>query len=302
MALVGYWLIKSDFFTRLLAGWHASTIQEKLAEDDLEGALAACEKAIAILPDDAWLYAKRAQIQQERGEWSAALEDLNRVQELNPHFPQGLLQRSFVHLQLKDHDAAIADAREAREWWGSDDPRGLNHLAYTLAVAGRELDKALSDAERAVKLSQDKRARRGDPPASSGEADEGEGATDAVADGEAADADENLSSYLDTRGFVLLRLGQQAQGDEAKARYAKALADFDEAIRLFSRWKKAALEALKAKDSPGLAYTERRINASLGLMHHHRSQAHAALGQTEQAQADKDFAVRLGYDPAKHGL
>ena len=61
------------------------------------------------------------------------------------------------------------------------------------------------------------------------------------------------------------------------------------------------IEELKAQ---GAAYAsqEREYHAELGVMHQHRYQAYEALGDKEKAQADQEFASRLGYDPAKHGL
>jgi tetratricopeptide (TPR) repeat protein len=308
------WLIKTQAPLKILANWHASVAQAKLLEeDDPDGALVACDKAVGLLPDDASFHAIRAQIRQELAQWPEALEDLNKVLELNPHYPEGLLQRSFAYLQLKSYEAAIADARKARDWWGNDDPRGLNHTAYTLAVANRELDAALTDAERAVKLLKASRDRasadQSKPPTATASVegksspDSPDGSAAAERPGEASD--EDLSSYLDTRGFILLGLGQLAKAKDpgqAKTRYQGALADFDEAIQLLNRWKKTALEKLKSQSSPRHGYAERRLNISLGLMHHHRYQAHEALGQTEQAGVDKEFASRLGYDPAKHGL
>src|SRR5205085_2349710 len=113
------------------------------------------------------------------------------------------------------------------------------------------------------------------------------------------------ANYLDTRGFVHFRLGQQAppkDKQQATAHYQAALADLDEAIGLLSRWKKAVLEQLKAQGSSGQAYVERSYNENLGVMHQHRHQVYEALADKEKAEADKEFAQRLGYDPAKHGL
>ena len=119
------------------------------------------------------------------------------------------------------------------------------------------------------------------------------------------DTDQVLANYLDTRGFVLFRLGQQAQAKDpqrAKARYQAALTDMDEAIRLLNRWKKAVLEQLKNQGSARQAYAERSYNEGLGVMHQHRYQVYEALGEREKAGVDREFAGRLGYDPAKHGL
>jgi hypothetical protein len=101
-------------------------------------------------------------------------------------------------------------------------------------------------------------------------------------------------------------LGKQEQEkdknlQQAKARFQVALADLDEAIRLQNRWKKALLDQLKAQGVSEVR-TSRRINGYLGLMHHHRYQVYEALGEKEKASADREFATRLGYDPAKHGL
>ncbi len=309
------WLIKTEAPLKILANWYASTAETKLfEEDDLDGALAACDRAVSLLPDDAAFHALRAGIRQERAEWPEALEDLNQVLQFNPNYPDGLLQRSLVYMQMENYDAAIADARKARDWWGNDHPRGLNHVAYTLAVANRELDVALADAEQAVKLTNASRDRAaaGKPSSSAGAAASADGksssdasTTPATDEPPVEDSDEHLSSYLDTRGFIQLRMGQQAQAkapDEAKTHYETALADFDKAIRLLDRWKKTTLEKLKAKGSPRQAYEERRLNATLGVLHQHRYQAYEALGQTEKAAADKEIAARRGYDPAKHGL
>jgi Flp pilus assembly protein TadD len=306
VVMVG-WLIRSQAPLTILANWYASQAQTKLyEEDDLDGALAACDKAVSWQPDDASFRALRAQIREERAEWPEALEDLNKVLEFNPNYPDGLLQRSLVQMQLENYDAAVADARKASDWWGNEDPRGLNHLAYTLAVANRELDKALEDAERAIKLTHASRdraaAKSGSSPAAGPDGKSADDSADAAQDAE--DGDEALSSYLDTRGFIHFRLGQaQAKAPEqAKTHYQTAVADFDEAIKLMERSKKTTLEKLKAKASPRQAYAERHLNATLGVLHQHRYQAYEALGQKEKAAADKEIAARRGYDPAKHGL
>jgi len=293
------WLIKQQVPSTVLAQWHFSQAQAKFKEDDLEGALAACDRALALLPEEPTIYLLRAEIHQERADWAAALDDLNKVLDLNAHFPEGYRQRSFVHLQLGKYDEAVADARKTLEWWGNDDPRALNHAAYTTAVANRELEKALTEIERALKLYAPTREKV------QNEKTKTDDAAALAAESALWRVDVSWASYLDTRGFVRFRLGQQAQSknpQEAKAHYEAALADFDEAIRLVSQVRKAAAEKATEGETAYDKQRERSLTGSLAIMHQHRYQAYEALGEKEKARIDQEFAARLGYSPEKHGL
>jgi tetratricopeptide (TPR) repeat protein len=297
-------IIRSQAPATLVAQWHLSNAHAKFDEEDFDGALAACDRALALLPEEPDLYQMRAQINQQRGDLPAALEDLNQLLKRNPHFYQGYLQRSFIEQLQGNHDAAIADARKARDWWGNDDPRPLNNLAYALAVANRDLESALKDANQAIKLVKDSRAAASEDAAKSSDGKAPAKSTDGeTTDSPIQASDMALSSYLDTRGFVLFRLGQASASDvkQAKTHYQAALADFDEAIRLFTRSKKAILDRLKTQGA-AQAREERRLNENLALMYQHRYQAHEAIGEKDKATADQEFASRLGYDPAKQGL
>ncbi len=74
--------------------------------------------------------------------------------------------RSRVLQRLERHDDAIRDVTQAMQLTRNADPGLLNARAYTRAIAGQELDEALSDVEEALEL------------------------------------EHNNADYLDTRGYV----------------------------------------------------------------------------------------------------
>src|SRR5262249_36511484 len=159
-------------------------------------------------------------------------------------------------------------------WWGGDDPRALNNLAYVQAVANRDLDAALADAEQAIKLVSAKRGQTTEEKGSSASGSASpNGASSSDSSSDSAEAAQNLdlamASYLDTRGFIRFRLAQKAKpSDPERAKTLnQALADFDEAIRLLNRSKKAATERLKGQTFAQQVREGRQLNESLGLMH-----------------------------------
>lgn len=134
-----FWLGAADEREGRLLCWRATL---RLADLDSAGALADADRAAALAPTSGHPQRVRALALAVRGEW----------------------------------DASLVAARTAADLAGPDNPEGLNHLAYMRALAGRELEAALADVERAL-----------------------EGSGDATPE------------YLDTRGFILHLLGRQQE-------------------------------------------------------------------------------------------
>ena len=123
-----------------------------------------------------------ASIQSEVGHFDAALVTLNKAVAIRGETFELLSMRGVAHAKNHDQASSQSDIAAARaKAYNSAD---LNNLCWSLATAGVELDSALSACEAAIALQP-----RG-------------------------------SEALDSRGFVLLRLG----------RYAEAIASYDAAL------------------------------------------------------------------------
>jgi predicted aspartyl protease/tetratricopeptide (TPR) repeat protein len=97
----------------------------------------------AIAPDDAEALARRGEAAAARGEFTKALEDLNRACELAPKAEANFLARARVHLALKDFDKAMQDLNQAL----SLHP-GLNEalaVRASMRAASGDRDGALAD-------------------------------------------------------------------------------------------------------------------------------------------------------------
>jgi tetratricopeptide (TPR) repeat protein/predicted Ser/Thr protein kinase len=131
------------------AGRLAQRAQKKYVEEDYQGVLADLNRALALDPDSHALYASRARVLQELGEFQEALADCDRTIVLEPS-PRAYVARAEVHRRLEnwraeieDYDRAIAlspeDAvlftKRAAAWGKLDHPRAQ-----------------LEDAERAIAL------------------------------------------------------------------------------------------------------------------------------------------------------
>jgi tetratricopeptide (TPR) repeat protein len=255
------------------AAWHRYSAKQYIAQEKYDEAVRECDRALAWLPSEAPdLYELRAEIQFKRGDLEAALKDYNKLQELNPNYPEVYERRGFVYQLLGQHDKAVEDAKKLKDWLGEDDPKGFNQLAYTRAVANQDLDAALADIERALKLL----GREGD---------------EKVAGSTKPDTSKEWSwaSYIDTRGFIYYRQGK----------YQEALVDFDQAIAAITRAGQAELE--RHSDRAKQALIKKGSDETLGIMYQHRGLVYEKLGDAAKAQADKEKAKDLGYDPKRHG-
>jgi tetratricopeptide (TPR) repeat protein len=268
-ALVG-WLIKSQLPAGMSA-WHQYSAKQYLAQGQLDEALEACNQAFTWRANAPELFQLRAEIQQERGEPQKALEDCNELLRLNPHYPRGYQMRATLYQLLGKHDKALEDVKELEEWLDKDH-RAYNAVAYLRAVSSqdeKDLEVARQQIETAFKL-------LGFDP------------NEQLPEGDASlAAAEYLGMYLDTRGYILYRQGK----------HKEALADLDKAIVAIERVKQSIVGNPKAKPSD-----ERMLNRELGVMHEHRGLAHEKLGDAQKAQADKDKARELGYDPKRDGV
>ena len=185
---------------------------------ELDRAIADLGQAIARAPSNPQFLFDRSQLQLRAGRPALALADLQAALKIDPHYAPALMSRGERSLSLKDEAAARADFEAAvavdpqfatavariyaeqgwfersLELWDQwidaharDDrlPDALDGRCWARALWGRDLDKALADCDRAVRMSR-------------------------------------VASFLNSRGLVRLRLGQY---DRAIADYTAALKD-----------------------------------------------------------------------------
>lgn len=193
----------------------------RAARRDLKGALADMDRAVELAPENAEYHFERGRTLMMNGKPEDARADLDRALSLKPDYPEALLVRATTRLRTGNRagartdldmiDHSVPDAADIRlrvaglyediagpdaaiaqydRWIAAhpDDnrlPSALNGRCWARARAGRDLDKAIGDCDRALRL----RPR--------------------------------TAAYLDSRGLARLRNGDL---DKALADYNAALA------------------------------------------------------------------------------
>ncbi len=261
MALKG---IGPDYIAR----WYQQRADDRFKNDDVAGAIADLDRAIAWTPDESVLYQQRGWCRQKAGDLAGSLEDYNRLIEMSPnnaraytdgkslYYPSAYVGRSTVYQRMERHREAIDDLTRAIQLRPKNDHVLLNHRAYTRAIANMELEEALIDIQQAIDL-----------------------------------VEVEEPAYLDTRGYIYYLLD----------RHEEALADLDRAVQLASLHRKRMLQSAVAQhwSKARRAKLERSFNENEAVMIYHRGLAHEKLGHHEQAQTDKDRGLQLGYNPAE---
>jgi len=117
----------------------------------------------------------RAMLRIKNRDAAGALEDATLAASFEPNGMEPWQVRALALFVLGNKDGSLNAAQTAVDLVGDDDPEALNHRAYMRALAGRDLEAALDDIERAL--------------AASGPSPE----------------------FLDTRGYILHLLGRHHQ-------------------------------------------------------------------------------------------
>ena len=196
-------------------------------KSDKAGRQADVAAALKLEPTLPGALEMKANFQVEDGDYKGAVETYTSALAKTPDNPALITARGIAYARAGETARAMTDFAAARA--KATSPQALNNLCWSKATAGVALDSALADCNAAV-------------------------------DGAPAEA-----SYLDSRGFVFLRLG----------RTDKAIADYDRALA-------------KNPRLPSSLYGRAVAWARKGAVAKSRSDAEAAL------RIDPD--IRAAYD------
>jgi tetratricopeptide (TPR) repeat protein/transglutaminase-like putative cysteine protease len=175
---------------------------------DLPGKRADIEKALQLDPESATARVALAQVQMAGGDYAAAAASLTTAMQKRPDSPEMLASRGIAY--DKAGQSALAQADFTRALALAKQPGELNNLCWTLATADVSLPSALDDCNTAVAKAP------------------------------------TLTAALDSRGFVLMRLG----------RYDQAIASYDSALKrnpveIDSLYGRGICELRSGKKKPG---------------------------------------------------
>ena len=284
-----------DLYTLFLMN---RAVQRMNAQQDFEGALTDLDRAVS-LSDNRDTRVVRGLIQMSRGDQlttealEAAVKDFDAAVEREPGLfstrplwevrvlqAQALQLLSFkvpeqadgLHKRaLEAYDGAIElaeqDSKSPTPTIGKLQLANLyNGRAYTRAVAGRQLEGGLEDINAALNLLKLDTSQT------------------------ASDQERSRAAFLDTRGYLYVRLGQ---GKEA-------LADLEEAVKLARDSRPQVLKETQAigASAGGILLLEQQLKETEAVLLHHRGEAHQLLGNEKEAKDDIAEAEQLGYDPA----
>lgn len=257
----------------LIAEQLVQRAQDKVAFNDLPGALADLDRAVSWTPERPIAYQLRAEVRLAMHDVSGSLEDFNTLVRLAPRYAPAYVERGGALMRLGRLREAIDDQTRAIALSPERWTEPLNNRAYFRALAGIELGEALVDVQAALDQYDEQineiRLQIADPSR--------------VADIN-VELDGKRAIVLDTRGYVLFRQGNLSD----------ALRDFDDAIKATQAYEKLALSK-STKASQREAY-QRKFKENLAVMYHHRGEVREKMGHPG-AQADLDLSLELGYNP-----
>ena len=231
------------------------TAKKAMNAGELRDALFQLNKAADLAPDNPTVLYQRAEVLFRMNRDSEAVADCRQCIQLN-HKPRRVYSvLSYALLNTGNYVAAIeATKQELRlSKAGVVQARAENRLAYTYALANRELQTALDLSNKSIKMIIK------------------HGASD-------------LPAYLDTRGYIYFRMGQNEL----------ALADMNRAIpRLEQYLAQYANLRLPSRYKTQVEQTER----SLAVFFYHRSLIYDQMKKPLKAQLDRDRIEELGHKP-----
>ena len=245
-----------------------------LSRGDAAGALADLDRACALAPASADIFTTRAAVHLSQGHRDLALADLETALRLEPSQELGRLTRATIHAaqgkrDLALEDLAVLDKQLAPQ---SDSRRTMASVYDELDMPAQALSQWtlwIADHQHDIGLVEAHNSRCRDRVELGVELDK------ALADcDEAIDADARNSSFLDSRGWVYLRMGKPQ----------KALADFNRGL------------AIKPDGASSL-YGRGLVHLALG----EASAAQADLAAARKAQPDIDDSVRKSGLPLAPG-
>jgi tetratricopeptide (TPR) repeat protein len=101
------------FQGRALAELYSNRCDQYRANGDLDRAIADCNEAIRLNPNDASAYHNRGTAYNDKGDSDRAIDDFNRAIRLDPKLAQPFNGRGNAYYDKRDFDRAIADYNEA---------------------------------------------------------------------------------------------------------------------------------------------------------------------------------------------
>jgi tetratricopeptide (TPR) repeat protein len=244
-----------------VARWHEATAIKHREAGEKEAALESLERAMEWDADNPALLLKRASWHKADGLYDLALADVLRADALRPDEFSVLALRAEL-LQLLDRHAEAIDIWKAIDRLsiaGGSPPRetALNGLAYARAVGNLELEEGLTGVDQALEL------RPGE------------------------------ANILDTRGFLLYRLGK----------YDEALKDMEEAVKGVEQGYRMA-QAVPPTMERIVFYSElsdgqkAAARQATAVIRYHRALVYEKLGRHAAAKADRARAkVLIGREP-----
>jgi len=119
-------------------------IEFHLRNNDLKTALSAAQNAVAILPENADIWAALGRSQQLAGDFNQALASYNKVASLQPQSVLPYLRMAEVQLADKNRDAALRSLRHALQI--KPDSLEAQRALVALDVEGKRFQEAVSTA------------------------------------------------------------------------------------------------------------------------------------------------------------
>ncbi len=132
------------------ARWHFERAEALGDEGDVEGAIAAYDRAIELDPRDAWAWNNRGIARRRLGDLQGAVADYAQAIEVDPRFAGAWTNRAVARSELGDTEGALADYARALEI----EPRspGIWNNRGLLKSRLGDLAGALADLDRALEI------------------------------------------------------------------------------------------------------------------------------------------------------
>jgi tetratricopeptide (TPR) repeat protein len=247
-------------------------------QHDLNGALASLDRAVGWAPRNGMAVDFRMGLHLEMRNWEAALADSYRAAELTQGDGRWVEGRLFALQGLRRHREIAAFCGETLALGYGKRSTMLNSRAYARAHGEFELEEALVDINQAISAD----GADEDPP------------TKGLTVDQALKAHNLRAALIDTRGYVLLKLGRN---DDALKDFEKAVAHSEAAFAAFGRQIKE--DRLRGASRAEVERRSEHFDESRAVIFHHRAQAYQKVGQEEKARQDFADAAALGYNEAE---